>query len=170
MKNKYLQETIECLENYKEYRAKLESKKEFLKKLKNEREHKDREVGIKSITYDEVPAKTNKVTSIVEKIAIKNIQMELDLEEEIDSLQFYLNRIDLSLLDIKKEWRDVLELKHIEGYTWDYVTRKLGLSESTCRRYGEKGIKALADKIKGDESYIDLPLFKYIYIDKVEQA
>lgn len=168
MKNKYLQETIECLENYKEYRAKLESKKEFLKKLKSEREHNDREVGIKSSTYDEVPAKTNKVTSIVEKIAIKNIQMELDLEEEIDSLQFYLKSIELSLLEIKKEWRKVLELKYIEGYTWEYVTRKMGLSESTCRRYADKGIKVLAGKIKGDESYIDLPLFKYIYIDKVE--
>lgn len=168
MKNKYLQETIECLENYKEYRVKLESKKEFLKKLKSEREHRDREVGIKNIAYDEVPAKTNKVTSIVEKIAIKNIQIELDLEEEIDSLQYYLLSIDLSLLEIKKEWRDILELKYIGGYTWDYVVRKMGLSESTCRRYAGKGIKTLADKIKGDESYIDLPLFKYIYIDKVE--
>lgn len=169
MKNKYLQETIECLENYKEYRAKLESKKEFLKKLKNEREHKDREVGIKSITYGEVPAKTNKVTSIVEKIAIKNIQMELDLEEEIDSLQYYLMKIDLSLVELKDEWKQVLELKYIEGYTWKYVARRMGQSESTCRRQADKAIKALADQIQGQQSYIELPLFRYIYIDKVGQ-
>ncbi|MDA3732053.1 hypothetical protein PBV87_11225 [Niameybacter massiliensis] len=168
MKNKYLKETIECLENYREYKERLELKKGFLKKLKSERENNDREADIKSTAYDVTPAKTNKVTSIVEKIAIKNIQMEVDLEDEIDSLQFYIRRIDLSLMDLKKEWRDILELKYIGGYTWEYVTRKMGLSESTCRRYSEKGIKALANKIKGDESYIDLPLFKYIYIDKVE--
>ena len=166
----YLQETIECLESYKECKTKLESKKSFLNTLKENREKRDREVGIKSITYDEIPAKTNKVTSKVEMIAIKNIQMELDLEEEIDSLQYYLTRINLIMMDLKEEWRQVLELKYIEGYTWEYVARKTGLSESTCRRYAKDGAKAFADKIKGEESYIDLPLFKYIYIDKVEQA
>jgi DNA-directed RNA polymerase specialized sigma24 family protein len=168
MKNKYLQETIECLGNYKEYRAKLESKKEFLKKLKSERENNDREVGIKSMTYDEAPAKTNKVTSIVEKIAIKNIQMELDLEEEIDSLQYYLMRIDLALVELKDEWKQVLQLKYIEGYPWEYVAIKMGQSKATCRRNGDKAVKAFADRIQGQESYIDLPLFRYIYIEQVE--
>ena len=166
----YLQETMECLGNYKECKVKLEAKKAFLNMLKENRANRDREVGIKSITYDEIPAKTNKVTSKVEMIAIKNIQMELDLEEEIDSLQFYLTRINLIMLDLKEEWRQLLELKYIEGYTWEYVSRKTGLSESTCRRYAKDGAKAFANKIKGEESYIDLPLFKYIYIDKVERA
>lgn len=166
----YLQETIECLGNYKECEMKLQSKKAFLNRLKENRESRDREVGIKSNTYGEVPAKTNKITSKVEMIAIKNIQLELDLEEEIDSLQYYLTRLNLIMMDLKVEWREILELKYIEGCTWEYVARKTGLSESTCRRYAKEGAKAFADKIKGAESYIDLPLFKYIYIDKVEQA
>lgn len=169
MKN-YLQETIDCLENYKECKIKLESKKAFLNILKENRKTRDREVGIKSITYDEIPVKTNKITSKVEQIAIKNIQMELELEEEIDSLEYYLMRIDFNLVDLKKEWQQVLELKYIEGYTWEYVARKMGQSDSTCRRQVIKAIQALADKIQGQQSYVDLPLFKYIYIDKIKQV
>lgn len=169
MKN-YLQETIDCLENYKECKIKLESKKAFLNILKENRKTRDREVGIKSITYDEIPVKTNKITSKVEQIAIKNIQMELELEEEIDSLEYYLMRIDFNLVDLKKEWQQVLELKYIEGYTWEYVARKMGQSDSTCRRQAIKAIQALADKIQGQQSYVDLPLFKYIYIDKIKQV
>lgn len=166
----YLEETKECLGAYSECKAKLQSKIRFLNMLKEGRQSKDREVGIKSIAYDEVAAKTNKITSKVEQIAIKNIQMEIDLEEEIDSLTYYLNRIDLKMVELKDSWREVLRLKYIEGLTWEYVARKMGQSESTCRRQGDAAIKALADKIKGEESYIDLPLFRYIYIDKVERA
>ena len=166
----HLQETIECLATYKECKVKLQSKINFLNMLKEGREKRDREVGIKSIAYDEIPAKTNKVSSKVEQIAIKNIQMELDLEEEIDSLQYYLMRIDLALVELKDEWKQVLQLKYIEGYPWEYVAIKMGQSKATCRRNGDKAVKAFADRIQGQESYIDLPLFRYIYIEQVEQA
>ncbi|MBS5801125.1 MAG: hypothetical protein KID02_15490, partial [Clostridiales bacterium] len=102
-----------------------------------------------------------------EEIAIKNAQLELDLEEKIEALSYYVNRIDMGLEEIKPVWKEVLVLKFIEGYTWEYTERKVGLSESTCKRYAKDGIKALADKLAGQKSYIDLPLFRDIYLGQV---
>lgn len=166
MDRNYLKETVECLESYAECKNRLNSKVAFLNKLKADRAKREREVGITSMNYDVMPAKTNKITSKVEEIATKNIQMELDLEEEIDSLSYYIKRIDLKLVELKEEWKEVLNLKYIEGYTWEYVAKVSGQSESTCRRQAKEAIKALADKLLGEKSYIDLPLFRYFYIEQ----
>ena len=164
----YLQETKKCLEGYKANKDMLESNIKLLKKLKEN--HKNRvegETGVTGIRYDVVLVKNNKVTSKVEEIAIKNAQLELDLEEKIEALSYYVNRIDMGLEEIKPVWKEVLILKFIEGYTWEYTERKVGLSESTCKRYAKEGIKALADKLAGQKSYIDLPLFRDIYLSQV---
>ncbi|MHC1747456.1 MAG: hypothetical protein AB9856_03590 [Cellulosilyticaceae bacterium] len=163
----YLKETIECLETYGECKERLESKIKFLETLRKERMKNNRLVGIGGTSYEQLPAKTNKITSKVEEIAIRNIQMEMDLEEEIESLRYYLNRIDIKIEELKVEWKEIIRYKHIEGGTWEYVAKKTGQSESTCRRYEKKAIKALADKLLGEKSYIDLPLFRYFYIEGV---
>lgn len=143
----------------------LEATIKLLKKLKENRKNRvEGETGVTGIRYDVVLAKNNKVTSKVEEIAIKNAQLELDLEEKIEALSYYVNRIDMGLEEIKPVWKEVLVLKFIEGYTWEYTERKVGLSESTCKRYAKDGIKALADKLAGQKSYIDLPLFRDIYL------
>ena len=161
----YLQETKKCLEEYKANKDMLEATIKLLKKLKENRKNRvEGETGVTGIRYDVVLVKNNKVTSKVEEIAIKNAQLELDLEEKIEALSYYVNRIDMGLEEIKPEWKEVLVLKFIEGYTWAYTERKVGLSESTCKRYAKEGIKALADKLAGQKSYIDLPLFRDIYL------
>ena len=164
----YLQETKKCLEGYKANKDMLESNIKLLKKLKENRKNRvEGETGVTGIRYDVVLVKNNKVTSKVEEIAIKNAQLELDLEEKIEALSYYVNRIDMGLEEIKPVWKEVLVLKFIEGYTWEYTERKVGLSESTCKRYAKDGIKALADKLAGQKSYIDLPLFRDIYLGQV---
>ena len=164
----YLQETKKCLEEYKANKDMLEANIKLLKKLKENRKNRvEGETGVTSIRYDVVPAKNNKVASKVEEIAIKNAQLELDLEEKIEALSYYVNRIDMGLEEIKPVWKEVLVLKFIEGYTWEYTERKVGLSESTCKRYAKNGLKALADRLLGEESYIDLPLFRDIYLKEV---
>ena len=164
----YLQEIKKCLEEYKANKDMLESNIKLLEKLKENRKDRiERETGITGIHYDGVPVKNNNATSKVEEIAIKNIQLEIDLEEKIEALSYYVNRIDMALEEIKPEWKEVLVLKFLEGYTWAYVERKVGLSESTCKRYAKEGIKALADKLAGQKSYIDLPLFRDIYLGQV---
>ncbi|MHC1749458.1 MAG: hypothetical protein AB9856_14395 [Cellulosilyticaceae bacterium] len=165
----YLKETIECLETYSECKGRLESKINFLDTIRRERMKKDRQISISGTAYDELPAKTNKISSKVEQIAIRNIQMEIDIEEEIESLRYYLNRIDVKIEELKSEWKEIIIYKHIEGLTWEYVAKKTGQSESTCRRHEKKAIKALSDKLLGEKSYIDLPLFRYFYIERDEE-
>lgn len=143
----YLQETKKCLEEYKANKEMLEANIKLLKKLKeNRRNRVEGETGVTGIRYDLMPAKNNKVNSKVEEIAVKNAQLELDLEEKIGALSYYVNRIDMGLQEVKPVWKEVLVLKFLEGYTWEYTERKVGLSESTCKRYAKEGIKALADK------------------------
>ena len=167
----YLQETKKCLEEYKANKDMLEANIKLLKKLKENRKNRVEgetgETGVTGIRYDVIPAKNNKVISKVEEIAIKNAQLELDLEEKIEALSYYVNRIDMALEEIKPVWKEVLILKYLEGNTWEYTERKVGLSDSTCRRYAKVGIKALADKLAGQKSYIDLPLFRDIYLGQV---
>lgn len=165
----YLAETAECLERYLESKSMLESKITLLIRLRKDRCNKEREISIPSAQYDEIPAKTNKVSSKVEEIAIKNIQLELDLEEEIDSLTYYINRIDIKMAELKEEWQQLIRLKYIEGNTWEYIAYKTGQSESTCRREARKALEALMHGLVGEKSYIDLPLFRYIYIESKEE-
>lgn len=161
----YLEETKRCLEEYKANREMLESNIKLLKKLKDNRKNRvEGETGVTGIRYDVLSAKNNKVTSKVEEIAIKNAQLELDLDEKIEALRYYVNRIDMGLEEIKPVWKEVLVLKYLEENTWEYTVRKAGLSESTCKRYAKDGIIALADRLAGQKSYIDLPLFRDIYL------
>lgn len=161
----YLKETKQCLEEYRANKEILDSNIKLLNKLKENRKNRvEGETGVTGIRYDVIPAKNNKVTSKVEEIAIKNAQLELDLEEKIESLSYYINRIDMALDEIKPIWKEVLTVKYIEENTWEYTEIKVGLSESTCKRYAKSGIKALADKLAGQNSYIDLPLFRDIYL------
>ena len=164
----YLQETKKCLEEYKTNKEMLEANIKLLKKLKENRKNRlEGETGVTCIRYDVIPAKNNKITSKVEEIAIKNAQLEIDLEEKIEALSYYVNRIDMGLQEIKPIWKEVLVIKYLEENTWDYTVIKAGLSESTCKRYAKEGIKALADKLAGQKSYIDLPLFRDIYLGQV---
>ena len=164
----YLQETKKCLEEYKANKDMLVIYIEWLKKMKENHKNKvEGETGVTGIRYDVIPAKNNKATSKVEEIAIKNAQLELDLEEKIEALSYYVNRIDMGLDEIKPIWKEVLVVKYLEENTWAYTERKVGLSESTCKRYAKDGIKALADKLAGQKSYIDLPLFRDIYLGQV---
>ena len=164
----YLQETKKCLEEYKNNKEMLESKVRMLNKLKENRKNRvEGETGVGAIRYDVISTKNNKVVSKVEQIAIKNVQLELDLEEQIEVLDYYVKRIDIALEEIKPIWKEVLVIKYLEENTWEYTERKVGLSDSTCKRYAKKGIKALADKFAKEKSYIDLPLFRYIYLEQV---
>lgn len=164
----YLQETKKCLVEYKANKDMLESNIKLLNRLKENRKNRvECETGVTGIRYDVMSAKNNKITSKVEEIAIKNAQLELDLEEKIEALNYYVSRIDMGLEEIKPLWKEVLVLKYLEENTWEYTVRKAGLSDSTCKRYAKEGIRALADKLVGQKSYIDLPLFRDIYLGQV---
>ena len=94
----YLQETKKCLEEYKANKDMLEATIKLLKKLKENRKNRvEGETGVPGIRYDVVLVKNNKVTSKVEEIAIKNAQLELELEEKIEAMSYYGNRIDMGL-------------------------------------------------------------------------
>lgn len=146
MENKE-KEIQEILEKFKGKQENVRRKLELLNSIRERRKQTERTTGVSSIRYDNIKAHTNNVISKVERIAIKNIQFEMELEEEIEWLNYQINIIEGALWELRcadeKLYRIAYE-KFIENKTWRCVGYTIGLGERQCMRIGKKAIEILA--------------------------
>lgn len=130
----------ETLEQYNDMKYVVERKEAALARLIKNRE--DREKNI-SKTFD-----SYFIGSMREQIAKKNMEWEEELKHDIEKMNYQLTMIDIKLYILKKECRDVIQVKYIEHNTWEYTSKHLGMSIATCRRRATEGIQLLVDAFK----------------------
>lgn len=129
----------DTLEQYNNVKYIVEKKEEALAKLIKNREEREKN---NPKAFD-----TNLIGSMIEQIAKKNKEMEDQLKHDIDRMNYQLMIVDVQLSMLKKECRDVIQVKYIENNTWEYTAKHVGMSVATCRRKATDGIQMLADAL-----------------------
>lgn len=120
---------IQKLQRYRIVKAEIKDIELDLEEL-----HESEDIGPSGISYEEKSGPTNKFSSQTENEAIRIADKSARLESLKRTKEREIERIDnaLSILDEKE--RQVIELKHINGYRWDTVTYKLDRSYSYCKQ------------------------------------
>ncbi len=146
--NKMITDVKTLLAEYGANKRLLSKKEQILEQVKMASNSQDRYEGIRSMNYDEVPSNTNKVTSIVENIALKQLEMEYELNAEIAQLKLNIISVDNLLTCLGDSHRDILFLRLSEGYTWEEVEKEIGMSINTCRKYYASAFVVLEARLK----------------------
>lgn len=152
---KELKDVQEILERFEGRKENLARKIELLDEIRHRRSSWNRETGLKSAAYDTVPANNNKVTSTVSQIAIKNIDLELELEEEIEYLTYQVDVIQKILIDIKGMNKDLYTIvveKYINQKTWKHIAIDVSITQRSCMRRGDRALK-LVQEMLSDKKY-----------------
>lgn len=103
------------------------------------------ESGLGPITYEqESVSKTNKITSITEDTAIRNIECKDLLEKRLIIIQCKLKRIENVLNMLQGIDREVIEQRYIKNEAWFNISLETSVCERTCRRIEKRVINRLA--------------------------
>lgn len=136
MKKSHLDIEI-LLENYNTLKVNVENMKLELKEIENES-------GLRAITYEqECVSKTNKITSITEETAIKNIEYSDLLKRRLDITESKLKRIDNALNQLDDLEREIVVRRDIEREPWYTITCDMAWSPRTVSRMRRKALDKL---------------------------
>lgn len=114
----------------KRYRIILAEKNELVFKL----DEINQLIGVKAVTYDSAGSNTNKISNTVANQALSLIETKEELEILINTKGLELDRIKnaISVLSLKE--KEIIELKHIEDYSWETVAYNVDRSTKTCKK------------------------------------
>jgi len=135
----------DILYNYKMIKASIENNKLKL-------ENMELEDGSKAITYGEPNSNTNKINSITEKAAIKNIERKEKLKRNIALDTNKIKMIDNAIQGLSELERTIIEMFYIENLEWWKVAAKVCYSEGWCKAKRREAINRILFSINGDNS------------------
>lgn len=125
------------LKEYKEDKLSLEADKTLLYDMRNN-------VGSGVGISKEATSKTYKITSEVENLAIRILELDKRIkakERKINMLDTALDKLDKKLLKNRK----VLELRYIEQNSWNYISREVNYSYRQLQRFKSEGLDILTN-------------------------
>lgn len=121
------------LYNYKIIKASIENNKLKLENLELE----DPEDGMSGISYGEPSSKTNKISSVVESAAIRNMERKEIAKKELGkAIRKETNRlkiIDNALTGLSDIEKNIIAMFYIEDKTWLEVAEEINYSQSWCQ-------------------------------------
>ncbi len=133
-----MQHIRRMLVKYSHNKILLENKLEHLQNLKE-----TCNFGVSGTDYTQLPANSNKIIQLVEVQAVQLAQVQ----QEIQVLLNDINHVEYLLTEVDTLHKQILELKHVKGYTWDALAKLMQLNINTCRRYEKNACKILSDKL-----------------------
>lgn len=128
----------QMLKSYKQLKAEIKSLEIEIEELRD-----SDNLGPSAICYEEKTGMTNKFCSQTENEAIRLTEKITILERDKRQKERYIEKIDNALSVLNEKERQVLEIKHINGYRWDTVTYKLDISYPRCKQIEEAAIKKI---------------------------
>ncbi|OON99160.1 MAG: hypothetical protein ATN35_02070 [Epulopiscium sp. Nele67-Bin004] len=129
--------------NYGRQKRILDAKTLLLRDLREKRNSVDRHVGISSYDYTRMPNNKTSSVSSVESIAIKYLDLELNLEKQIRELEYDIAYVDSLLIELSPLHRELLISKYADQNTWDVVAHKSNLSVSRCQIHCKQALAFL---------------------------
>lgn len=122
MGNKEIEKLLE------EYRESLALKRELEIRV---RENEEDQVGLKAVGYDSV-GKSYGTSNPTEKQALNNDNLNR-IKSAIKIIENKLLRVENLLSVLTKDERQIIELKHINDYSWENVCYTAQKSYKTCK-------------------------------------
>jgi len=128
-----------ALYNYKTLIAEVENLKIAISE--EEKEYK----GCSAITYEEKTAPTNKFNSTVENEVITKDKQLSRLNEQLETKQLSIQRIENALEPLPDREKEIVELKYFKKFkTWEMVGERVNLSGDYCRNLGKDIIRRVS--------------------------
>ncbi|WIV11380.1 sigma factor-like helix-turn-helix DNA-binding protein [Proteiniborus sp. MB09-C3] len=145
IKDKYYENIEGLLYNYNMLKINIEIADKQLEELKNED-------GMTAISYDGIQTSaTNKISSMTEIVAERNIAKEELIIKRKEKLLEKLNKLDRLLEELKETEQKIVSMYYIEGWQWWQIAYEVKYSERHCKRIRTEAIRKLAVGLYGEK-------------------
>ena len=142
--NAYEQMVCKYLKNYSNFKHQIASIDIEIEGINSQIETLG---GLKATTYDKVIVSGGEPNSSVERAIEQKEKLEarlLILAADRQRIATLIHRIDAALETLNDSDREIVQMKHMNGYNWIYITQKLPYSERSCQRREREAVGQIA--------------------------
>lgn len=138
----YIDATKRLLKGYRAAKLSLNGRKKELENLAEDL------VSLPALSCEE-KVQTSLSGNPTEDNALELIEKKKEIENNIRRDEILIERVEIAVSNLSEIYKDIIVMRYINGYSWQYLVDKLNYSERRLRDKNEEAIKAVAIGIYG---------------------